>query len=105
MITDVKGILLKQSQEGKEKKELLLLCNTANRHPLEYAWTKDGAPLARGTDSIKVSLEDSTAVGEYECRVSNLAGSASKTLVISPVGEPGVYDVSICLLRYLWNAK
>ena len=105
MITEVKGILLKQTHKGKEKRELLLLCNTANRHPPECAWTKDGAPLARGTDSVKVSLEDSTAVGEYECHVSNLAGSASKTLVISPVGEPGVYDVNIYLLRYLCNGK
>lgn len=89
MITDVKGLLLIQNDKGKDKRELLLLCNTANRHPLEYAWTKDGEPLARETDTVKVSLEPNTAVGNYECHVSNLAGSASKSLVISPVVEPG----------------
>ena len=98
MISDVKGILLKQHANGKEKRELLLLCYTVNRHPPEYAWRKDGSPLAKGTDTVKVSLEENTVVGEYECRVTNLAGSASKSLVISPVAEPGKKRVNVCFL-------
>ena len=90
VISDVKGILLQQHDNGKDKRELLLLCHTVNRHPPEYAWSKDGSPLAKGTDTVKVSLEENTAVGEYECHVTNLAGSSSKSLVISsPVAEPG----------------
>ena len=91
----MKGILLKQHDKGKDKRELLLFCNTVNRHPLEYVWKKDGSPLATGTDTITVSLKDNTAVGEYECHVTNLAGSASKSLVISPVAEPGK-RVNVC---------
>ncbi|KAJ7376011.1 hypothetical protein OS493_037478 [Desmophyllum pertusum] len=89
VITEVKGILLQQSVKGEDKRELLLLCNTANRHPLEYAWIKDGETLTRGTDRVNVSLEENTAVGEYECHVSNLAGSAKKSLVLSPVVQTG----------------
>ena len=89
MISDVKGILLRQHDNGKEKRELLLLCRTVNRHPPEYAWRKDGSPLTKGTDTINISLEENSAVGEYECHVTNQAGSASKSLVISPVAEPG----------------
>lgn len=91
----MKGILLKQHDKGKDKQELLLLCNTVNRHPLEYAWRKDGSPLATGTGTVNISLEENTAVGEYECHVTNLAGSASKSLVISPVAEPGK---RVCLM-------
>ena len=89
MISDVKGILLRQHDNGKDKRELLLLCRTANRHPPEYVWRKDGYPLAKGTDTVNISLEENTAVGEYECQVTNRAGSTSKSLVISPVAEPG----------------
>lgn len=100
MISDVKGILLIQDVKGKDKRELLLLCNTVNRHPLEYTWKKDGSPLAKGTDSVKISLEENAAVGEYECSVANLAGSASKSLVISPVAEPGK-TVNVCLIFFI----
>ena len=97
MISDVKGILLKQHDNGKDKRELLLLCHTVNRHSPEYVWRKDGSPLAKGTNTVKISLEENTAVGEYECQVTNLAGRTSKSLVISPVAEPGK-NVNVCLL-------
>ena len=97
MISDVKGILLTQHDNGKDKRELLLLCNTANRHPPEYAWRKDGSPLVKGTATVNISLEKNTAAGEYECHVTNDAGSVSKSLVISLVGEPGK-RVIVCFI-------
>ena len=58
VVTEVKGIILEQNDKAMMKRELLLLCNTANRHPLKYAWFKDDEPLIKGKDSIKVSLQD-----------------------------------------------
>ena len=87
VVTEVKGIILEQNDKAMMKRELLLLCNTANRHPLKYAWFKDDEPLIKGQDSIKVSLQDDET--KYTCQVSNIAGSASRTLVISPMGGPG----------------
>ena len=69
------------------KRELLLLCNTVNRHPLKYAWFKDDEPLINGEDSVKVSLQDDET--KYTCHVSNIAGKTSRSLVISPMGRPG----------------
>ena len=99
MISDVRGILLRQHDNGKDKRELLLLCDTVNRHPLVYTWRKDGFPLANGTNTVNISLEENTAVGEYECHVTNLAGNASKSLVISPLPEPGK-RVNVCLVYH-----
>ena len=87
VITEVKGIILEQNDKAMMKRELLLLCNTANRHPLKYAWFKDDEPLIKGQDSIKVSLQDDET--KYTCQVSNIAGSASRSLVISLMGGPG----------------
>jgi len=101
VISDVKGILLRKHDNGKDKRELLILCNTVNRHSPEYVWRKDGSPLAKGTNTVKISLEENTAVGEYECQVTNLAGSTSKSLVISTVVDPGK-KVNVCLL-YLFK--
>ena len=97
VISDVKAILLTQHDNGKDKRELLLLCHTVNRHPPEYAWRKDGSPLVKGTDTVNISLEKNTAVGVYECHVTNVAGSASKSLVISLAGEPGK-RVIVCFI-------
>ena len=69
------------------KRELLLLCNTANRHPLKYAWFKDDEPLINGEDSVKVSLQDDET--KYTCHVLNIAGKTSRSLVISPMGGSG----------------
>ena len=104
MIRDVKGILLTQHDNGKDKRELLLLCHTANRHPPEYAWRKDGSPLVKGTDTVIISLEKNTAVGKYECHVTNVVGSASKSLVFSHVGEPGK-RVIVLYLYPSWMCK
>ena len=101
MIREVKGILLEQSDKEMKKRELQLLCNTANRHPLEYAWLKDGKPLTEGKDSVKVSLDENTAFGEYECQVSNIAGSASKSLVISSTAETGEIRNLLVILGFL----
>ena len=87
VVTEVKGIILEQNDKAMMKRELLLLCNTANRHPLKYAWFKDDEPLIKGQDSIKVSLQDDET--KYTCQVSNIAGSASRSLVISLMGGPG----------------
>lgn len=94
VITDIKGIFLEQNDKVTMKRELLLLCNTTNRHPLKYAWLKDGEPLNNGEDSVKVSLQDDETNGKYTCQVSNIAGSASRSLVISSVGGPEVSEVS-----------
>ena len=72
-----------------DKHEIILLCETANRHPPEFAWTKDGAPLASKADTLKVSLDENAGAGKYECHVTNIAGSVSKSLVISPIGKTG----------------
>ena len=100
MISDVKGILLRQHVKGKDERQLLILCNTVNRHALQYTWKKDGYTLTKGTDTVKISLEENAAAGEYECHVANLAGSASKSLVISPVAEPGK-TVNVCLIFFI----
>lgn len=89
VISNLKGIILKQPENGDEqnKRELILFCETTNRHPVEYAWIIDGRPLDSKTDTVKVSLEENAAPGKYECHVTNLAGSASKSLVIAPIGK------------------
>ena len=69
------------------KRELLLLRNTVNRHPLKYAWFKDDEPKINKEDSVKVSLQDDET--KYTCHVSNIAGGTSRSLVISPMGGPG----------------
>lgn len=89
VITNLKGVLLKHQQkeeeETEEKWDVFILCETANRHTLEYVWKKDGEPLTGKGDSLKISLEENAAPGEYECHVTNLAGSASKSLVIASI--------------------
>ena len=90
---------MKQSGDN-EKQEIFLQCETANRHPVEYTWIKDGKPLASMTDTVKVSLQDNKAHGVYECQVSNLAGNDSKTLFVAPVGKIGR-----CLLFLLFSSR
>ena len=94
VITNLKGVLLKHQQkeeeeETEEKWDVFILCETANRHTLEYVWKKDGEPLTGKGDSLKISLEEKAAPGEYECHVTNLAGSASKSLVIASIPTAG----------------
>ena len=100
VISNLKGIILKQPENGDEqnKRELILFCETTNRHPVEYAWIIDGRPLDSKTDTVKVSLEENAAPGKYECHVTNLAGSASKSLVIAPIGKTG-WDKFCYLVR------
>lgn len=66
-----------------------MLCETSNRHPLKYAWKKDGTPLTSQEDTLKISLKDDSVTGEYECQVSNSVGTARKSLVVSPLLNPG----------------
>ena len=74
-------------------------CETGNRHPVEYAWIKDGSPLASKADTVNVSLEGNEASGKFECHVTNLAGIASKSLSIDPIGKTGW----ICIYGLLFN--
>lgn len=69
--------------------EIIFLCETSNKHPVEYAWLKDEKPLLSKTDTIKVPLRNNIFTGLYECRVSNIAGRASKSLAIAPLGKTG----------------
>ena len=93
VISDIKVILLQQQQqnEDKNKQELILLCETANRHPVEYSWMKNGTPLTTEADMVKVSLQgNNTVPWQYECHVTNLAGTASRSLAINPIGKTGL---------------
>ena len=65
------------------------MCETSNKHPVEYAWLKDGKPLSSKTDLMKVLLRNNTITGLYKCHVSNIAGRATKSLAVPPVGITG----------------
>ena len=71
--------------------DLILLCETANRHPVEFAWMKNGTPLSIKAEMVKVSLQgNNTVPWQYECRVTNLAGTASRSIVLNPIGKTGL---------------
>ncbi|XP_067028370.1 uncharacterized protein [Acropora muricata] len=67
--------------------EIIFLCETSNKHRVEYAWLKDEKPLLSKTDTMKVPLRNNIFTGLYECRVSNMAGRASKSLIVAPLGK------------------
>lgn len=97
VISGITGFVINQPQK-KELKErgngdVFLLCETSNRHPLKYAWKKDGTPLTSQEDTLKISLKDDSVTGEYECQVSNSAGTACKSLVVSPMLNPADEEV------------
>lgn len=94
VITNIKSVLLKQQQSrDKNKMDLILLCETANsdRHPVEFAWMKNGTPLTSKAEMVKVSLQgNNTVPWQYECRVTNLAGTVSRSIVLNPIGKTGL---------------
>ena len=81
VITSLKSAMLKH--------EIIFLCETSNKHPVEYAWLKDGKPLFSRADTLKVPLRNNTITGLYECHVSNIAGRATKSLAVAPLGKTG----------------
>lgn len=97
VITGITGFVINQPQkkELKERRngDVFLLCETSNRHPLKYAWKKDGTPLTSQEDTLKISLKDDSVTGEYECQVSNSVGTARKSLVVSPLLNPADEEV------------
>ena len=82
-ITRLTAILLKHGIRGDNAIQTWLLCQTANRHPLEYSWTKDGAQLTSQEKHLQVFLKGEETFGKYECQVRNSAGTASSSIVIS----------------------
>ncbi|XP_068676743.1 hemicentin-1-like isoform X2 [Montipora foliosa] len=98
VITNLKCLLVEH--------EVILMCETANRHPVEYTWMKDGEPLTSKSDKIKVPTTNNTVTGFYECHVSNIAGKASNSLDIASMGQrvdtnETVYIAIIVLLTAL----
>lgn len=81
VITNLKCLLVEH--------EVILMCKTANRHPVEYTWMKDGEPLTSKSDKIKVPTTNNNGTGLYECHVSNIAGKASNSLNIASMGQRG----------------
>ena len=52
---------------------------------------KNGTPLTSKAEMVKVSLQGNTTVPwQYECRVTNLAGTASRSIVLNPIGKTGL---------------
>ncbi|XP_074611085.1 uncharacterized protein LOC141865674 [Acropora palmata] len=74
-------------KSGVLKHEIIFMCETSNKHPVEFAWLKDGKPLFSKTDTMKVPLRNNTFTGLYECHVLNIAGRASKSLAVAPLGK------------------
>lgn len=98
VITNLKCLLVEH--------EVILMCETANRHPVEYTWMKDGEPLTSKSDKIKVPTTNNNGTGLYECHVSNIAGKASNSLNIASMGQrvdtnEAVYIAIIALLTAL----
>ncbi|XP_068677067.1 hemicentin-1-like [Montipora foliosa] len=98
VITNLKCLLVEH--------DVILMCETANRHPVEYTWMKDGELLTSKSDKIKVPTRNNTGTGLYECHVSNIAGKASNSLDIASMGQrvdtnEAVYIAIIALLTAL----